>query len=111
MWVAEHYGAGRDPFVTIAGMASATKTIRLATGVVSAYTRHPAVVAFTLAALDEYSHGRIIFGLGTGNLVRLRERLQLDGKKPLTHVRELTEITRQLLTGKTVTYQGEIYQV
>jgi 5,10-methylenetetrahydromethanopterin reductase len=111
IWVAEHYGAGRDPFVTIAAIASATKAIKLATGVVSAYTRHPAVMGFTLGTLDELSRGRIIFGLGTGNLTRLRERLRLEGTKPFTHVREVTEITRQLLSGRKVTYRGEVYQV
>lgn len=111
IWVAEHYGAGRDPFMTIAAMASATKAIKLATGVVSAYTRHPAVMGSTLGTLDELSRGRIIFGLGTGNLTRLRERLRLEGIKPFTHVQEVTEITRQLLSGRTVTYRGELFQV
>ena len=110
-WVAEHYGVGRDPFVTIAAIASSTKTIKLATGVVSVYTRHPATISFTLGTLDELSKGRIIFGAGTGNLIRLKEKLRVNGERPFAHVRETVEITKQLLMGGTVSYQGKIFQV
>ena len=90
------------------GKASATKTIKLATGVVSAFTRHPATLASTLGTLDELTAGRIIFGVGTGNPVRLKEKLGMDVKRPFAHVRDTAEITKKLLIGGTVSYQGKI---
>ncbi len=107
VWVAEHYGVGRNPLVTIAAMASATKTIKLATGVVSAFTTHPATLAFALGILDELTAGRIIFGVSTGNPVRLKEKLGMDVKRPFAHVRDTVEITKKLLIARTVSYQAK----
>jgi 5,10-methylenetetrahydromethanopterin reductase len=56
----------RDVFVTLTALALGTSRIRLATGVTQPSTRHPAVTASALAALDELSGGRIMSGMGTG---------------------------------------------
>lgn len=111
VWHAEHYGELRDPFITLAAMASATSKIKLATGVVGPYVRHPAILAFTFGTLDELSHGRMIMGIGAGNLTRMKEKLNMEGKNPLTHVKESVEIIQHLLTGKSVNYKGNIFSV
>jgi 5,10-methylenetetrahydromethanopterin reductase len=111
IWLAEHYGASRDPVTTVAALASSTRRIRLATGVVNPYTRHPAILAITLGTLDELSRGRVIFGLGAGNLTRLKNRLCVTGKRPLTHVEETVTIVRRLLTGRPLSYNGKVFQV
>ncbi|MCJ7634538.1 LLM class flavin-dependent oxidoreductase [Candidatus Bathyarchaeota archaeon] len=111
IWNAEHYGELRDPFITLAALASATNRIKLATGVVGPYTRHPAIHAFALGTLDELSQGRMIFGIGAGNLTRMKDRLCIEGKKPLTYIKETVEIVRHLLVGKPVSYQGKVFSV
>ena len=55
-----------DAFVTLAGLARETSTIRLGTLVSSATFRLPGVTAISVAQLDEMSGGRIELGLGTG---------------------------------------------
>lgn len=66
VWVIDSQLICRDVFVTLAVLAMHTKKIRLATGVTQPATRHPAVTASALAALDELSGGRIMSGMGTG---------------------------------------------
>lgn len=55
-----------DAFLTLAGLARETSTIRLGTLVSSATFRLPGVTAISVAQLDEMSGGRIELGLGTG---------------------------------------------
>jgi 5,10-methylenetetrahydromethanopterin reductase len=111
IWYSEHYGELREPFISLAALATATNRIKLATGVIGSYVRHPAIIAFTVGTLDELSNGRMILGVGAGNLTRLKNKLCIEGDRPLTYVKENVEIVRKLLTGKTVSYQGQVFKV
>jgi F420-dependent oxidoreductase-like protein len=71
----DHYlvmGAGdglpgpTDAWLTLAGLARETQTIRLGTLVASATHRHPGILAVQVAQVDAMSGGRVEFGLGTG---------------------------------------------
>jgi F420-dependent oxidoreductase-like protein len=55
-----------DSWVTLAGIARETATIRLGTMVTSATFRHPGPLAISVAQVDEMSSGRIELGLGAG---------------------------------------------
>ncbi len=55
-----------DSWVTLAGLARETSTIRLGTMVSSATFRHPGPLAISVAQVDDMSAGRIELGLGTG---------------------------------------------
>src|SRR5690349_15939239 len=55
-----------DSWVTLAGIARETTTIRLGTMVTSATFRHPGPLAISVAQVDEMSGGRIEMGLGAG---------------------------------------------
>jgi F420-dependent oxidoreductase-like protein len=55
-----------DSWVTLAGIARETSTIRLGTMVTSATFRHPGPLAISVAQVDEMSGGRIELGLGSG---------------------------------------------
>lgn len=55
-----------DSWVTLAGLARETSTIRLGTMVSSATFRYPGPLAISVAQVDEMSGGRIELGLGTG---------------------------------------------
>ena len=111
IWVAEHFGMGREPFISLAAMVSVTTKIKLATGVVGSYACHPAILAFKIGTLDEYCKGRLIFGIGTGNLTRMENRLCIDPDKPLTHLKESIEIIKRILSGENITYKGKLYSV
>jgi F420-dependent oxidoreductase-like protein len=55
-----------DSWVTLAGLARETSTIRLGTMVTSATFRYPGPLAISVAQVDEMSGGRVEFGLGAG---------------------------------------------
>ncbi|MBS1696189.1 MAG: LLM class F420-dependent oxidoreductase [Actinobacteria bacterium] len=55
-----------DSWVTLAGIARETSTIRLGTMVTSATFRYPGPLAISVAQVDEMSGGRVEFGIGAG---------------------------------------------
>jgi len=55
-----------DAWITLAGIARETSTIRLGTLVTSATFRHPGPLAISVAGVDQMSAGRVDLGLGAG---------------------------------------------
>ena len=55
-----------DSWVTLAGLARETSSIRLGTMVTSATFRYPGPLAISVAQVDEMSGGRVEFGIGAG---------------------------------------------
>jgi F420-dependent oxidoreductase-like protein len=55
-----------DAWITLAGLARETSTVRLGTLVTSATFRLPGPLAISVAQVDEMSGGRVELGLGTG---------------------------------------------
>ncbi|HWW09233.1 MAG TPA: LLM class flavin-dependent oxidoreductase [Candidatus Acidoferrales bacterium] len=72
VWVHDSYFE-RDPISFLAPMAQATKRIRLGAGALNPYTRHPFVVATTMASLDNIAEGRLSLALGSGLPLRLAQ--------------------------------------
>ena len=60
-----YYGA-LDPFVALASAATATRTLKLATGICLVVQRDPIQTAKQVASLDQISDGRFLFGVGGG---------------------------------------------
>lgn len=55
-----------DAWITLAGLARETSTIRLGTLVTSATFRYPGPLAISVAQVDQMSGGRVELGLGAG---------------------------------------------
>lgn len=104
-WVTETRLA-RDAFSVLGSFAAVTKRIKLCTGIVNSWTRGPALMAMTLATLDEMAPGRVICGLGA-YWDPLAWKQGIDRKKPLSQMREYLTAVRRLLNMETVTYEGE----
>lgn len=55
-----------DAWITLAGLARDTTTIRLGTLLTAGTFRHPGPLAVSVATVDQMSGGRVEFGLGAG---------------------------------------------
>jgi F420-dependent oxidoreductase-like protein len=55
-----------DAWITLAGLAVQTTTLRLGTLMTAATFRHPGLLAIAVAGVDAMSAGRVELGLGTG---------------------------------------------
>ncbi len=56
-----------DCYVTMAMAAHATSHLKLGTGVINSYTRHPIVTAAAIGTVQAESGGRVHLGIGRGD--------------------------------------------
>jgi 5,10-methylenetetrahydromethanopterin reductase len=109
VWIPEAWG--RDAFLALATIASATQRIKLATGIINAYSRSPAAIAMATATLEELSNGRAILGIGSSGAAVVERWHGLHFQRPFTRLRESITIVRQILSGGQVNFQGKVFQV
>lgn len=104
-----------DAWITLAGLARETSTIRLGTLVTPATFRYPGPLAISVAQVDQMSGGRVELGLGTGWYDR--EHAAYGIPFPPTAERfgrfeEQLEIIKGLWTAeKTFSYDGAHYRL
>src|SRR5213595_1789033 len=96
VWVTQMPDA-RDAALVLAAYAAATQWVRLGTGVLPIYTRHPTAMAQMAATLDEMSGGRFILGLGISHKVTVEGMWGLRLEKPVDAMREYLTIVRTVL--------------
>jgi probable F420-dependent oxidoreductase len=89
--VPEYFYKAFDLFSAMAFAASATTTLRIASGVCLAAQHHPITLAKSLASLDVLSAGRILVGVGAGWLA---EEAANHGVDPATRWRVMEEKLR-----------------
>lgn len=109
IWVPEMWG--RDSFSILGLLASNTSRIKLATGIIPIYSRSPAIIAQTIATLDEISEGRMILGLGTSGPIVIENWHGVPYDKPLQRTRECIEIIRMIINSERVNYEGEVFDL
>jgi coenzyme F420-dependent oxidoreductase len=109
VWVGESWG--RDGFTWLTQLACHTSRIKLASGITTVYSRSPAMIAQSVASLDEISAGRVILGLGTSGPLVIENWHGLPFDRPLQRSREYIDIIRLILSGERVNYRGEIFQL
>jgi 5,10-methylenetetrahydromethanopterin reductase len=101
----------RDPYVILTLLAEATDRIKLGLGVTNPFTRHPAMAGRAIATIAELAPGRVAFGVGAGNVKELLRPLGLNQAHVADRCREMVELVRQELSGQSVRYVGERYQM
>lgn len=106
-WVPEDY-AYPGAFSACGAIAASTSKIKIGTGVVNPFTRHPVVTAMELAALDQLSNGRAVLGLGGGIKLWIEEQMAIPYVKPIAALRDAVTIIRRLFAGEALDYQGKV---
>jgi probable F420-dependent oxidoreductase len=93
---------GIDGFTPLIVSATATDKMRLGAGVVSAFTRGPALLAMSAASAAEVAPGRFCLGIGAGSNVVVERWNDIPFEKPLGRVRDTTIVVRKALAGEKV---------
>jgi probable F420-dependent oxidoreductase len=128
LWVAEHthipcsrespWPGGADlpkmyydlysPFLALVAAATATRNLKVATGVCLVPQHDPIVLAKDVATIDRLSNGRFLFGVGGG---WNREEMQNHGSVPFDRrwrlMRERIEAMKAIWTEERAEYHGD----
>lgn len=86
---------GWDAFAVLGAIARQTDHLRLGTGVVNPYYRHPALIAASIATLDWLSDGRAFLGLGRGQTEWYERALGMTIGSPTKRLVETIDLLRQ----------------
>jgi probable F420-dependent oxidoreductase len=97
LWSAE--STQFDGFTPLVVAAEHTERVRLVTGIVNVFTRGPALLAQTAAALQEASGGRFVLGLGASSDVIVERWNGIPFRRPLAKVEETVAYLRSVLAG------------
>jgi probable F420-dependent oxidoreductase len=114
--VADHFTEGwtLEPIVALTAAATATKTIRLQTGVLGNDYRHPVLVHRMAATLDLLSEGRLTLGIGAGWLTSDYDAAGLTLDEPSVRIDRLEEsvkVIKALFSGEPVNFSGRHYRI
>ena len=105
----------RDVVTYISAMATVTKRIRLGSGVINTFTRHPVTAATTFATLSELSGGRVSLGLGVGSFPTIpligHQIFPVEKTRPLRRLSEYVRVVKMVWAGEKVDFDGEFFQV
>ncbi|HWE56438.1 MAG TPA: LLM class F420-dependent oxidoreductase [Acidimicrobiales bacterium] len=102
---------GTDAFTPLALAAAWTPTLRLGTAIVPTFTRGPALVAQSAAAMAEAAPGRFALGVGTSSDVIVSRWNGIPFEEPYKRTRDMVRFLRAALAGEKVDQQYDTFTV
>lgn len=109
IWLGETWGY--ELFTSMADLVRITKRIKIGAGIANIYSRTPALIASTVATLDERSGGRIVLGLGPSGANVIEQWHGVPFQKPIQRTREYVQIIKMILRGEKLVYHGEFFNL
>ena len=100
VWSAETNGA--DAFTPLALASAWAPSLRLGTAIVPVFTRGPALVAMSAAALAAAAPGRFVLGLGASSPVIVGSWNGIPFERPYQRTRDVLRVVRTALAGERV---------
>jgi alkanesulfonate monooxygenase SsuD/methylene tetrahydromethanopterin reductase-like flavin-dependent oxidoreductase (luciferase family) len=113
-WRPDHPLLMPDSWTTLAVVATSTSRMRLGTTVSCVYYRNPVLLARIVADVDRLSGGRVVLGLGAGDMEDEFRSMGLaypPVRERLAALEEGLQIIPRLLSGETVTHAGTQFRV
>jgi probable F420-dependent oxidoreductase len=83
-----------DSLAYAQAVGQATKRLQVGTAITNVYLRHPTLLAQQAAAVQAFTGGRLLLGLGVGHRV-VNASLGIEMGDPLAKMREVIEVLRQ----------------
>jgi probable F420-dependent oxidoreductase len=108
-WSAE--ADSTDGFTPLALAAAWAPTLRLGTAIIPAFTRGPAVLAQSAAALAEAAPGRFVLGVGTSSDVIVQRWNGIPFEEPYKRTRDMVRFLRLAFTGEKVDETYDTFSV
>ena len=99
-----------DPLIWMAYVAAATKTIKLATGILILPQHQPVLAAKQIGTLDYMSGGRILLGIGVGWLKEEFAALGVPFEERGARTDEYIKAMRELWSADKPTFNGKFVQ-
>lgn len=103
-----------DPMLHLTLAAEATDRIELMTNIVVAFARSPMTLATQATALQEYSGGRLVLGLGSQVRAHIERRFSMPWSSPARRMEEYVQALRAIWhswgTGEPLRFEGEFYR-
>ncbi len=111
VWTAETVGL--ESFATLAAAGAAAPGLDLGTGVIALQLRTPMLAAMGAATLSSLQPDiDVLLGVGISSpVVTEKWHGTAYGKLPIARTREYLEVTRQCLSGESVSFEGDHYRV
>lgn len=100
VWSSE--AGGTDGFTPLAMAAAWTPSLRLGTAIIPTFTRGPAVLAMSAAAMAEAAPGRFVLGVGTSSNVIVERWNGIPFEDPYHRTADTVRFLRQALAGEKV---------
>jgi 5,10-methylenetetrahydromethanopterin reductase len=110
IWIGEDIGAGHDIFVLAASVLLRSSEVRVGTGIVPISTHNLTTIARSSLTLHEVGSGRFALGIGIGGIQDLQSA-GLQVRKPVTEMRNATELLRSLWRGEAASMKTELTEV
>ncbi|QSE95636.1 LLM class flavin-dependent oxidoreductase [Rhodococcus pseudokoreensis] len=111
IWYGEHHSGGVEtiasPELMIAAASQCTERIRLGTGVSSLPYHQPFVLADRIIQLDHMTRGRMMFGVGPGQLLDDARMIGIEPSTQRARMEEALDVILRLFAGETVTAKTE----
>ncbi|MDQ1422709.1 MAG: hypothetical protein QOD72_207, partial [Acidimicrobiaceae bacterium] len=109
VWSAESDGA--DAFTPLAMAAAWEPRLRLGTAIVPAFTRAPACMAQSVAAMADAAPGRFAFGIGSSSNVIVERWNGVPFVEPYKRVRDMVRFLKEAFEGEKVTHSYDTFEV
>jgi len=109
LWSAETDGT--DALTPLALASVWAPSLRLGTAILPAYTRGPALLAQSVAAMAQAAPGRFVAGIGSSSNVIVERWNAMEFEAPYARMRDTIRFLRTALTGEKVTEEYETFSV
>jgi len=109
LWSAE--AMGEDGLTPLALASVWTPSMRLGTAILPVYTRGPALMAQSIAAMASAAPGRFVAGLGTSSNVIVERWNGIPFEEPYKRMRDTVRFLRAALSGEKVTEEYDTFTI
>ena len=102
---------GSDGFTPLALAAAWAPELRLGVAIIPAYTRGPALLAQSAAALASAAPGNFVMGIGSSSNVIVERWNGIPFEEPYKRTRDSVRFLRQALSGEKITEEYDTFNV